>query len=338
METDHKPLLSLLGSQALDALPPRIQRFRMRLMRYSYSISHVPGKCLWTADTLSRAPVKREETAADKELFEETNIYADMVLENLPASADYLEELREQLQRDSVCAQVMQLCAEGWPAHGSKEPALRLYWAEQAFLTVQDGVLLKGHRLVIPSTMRNYVLAKLHEGHQGVVKCRQRARQSVWWPGLSQQLNELVLNCRTCCKERQNHREPLMPSPYPGRPWEKLGADLFMLGTKTYLLVVDYMSRYVEIALLTSTRSNDVIHHLKSIYARHGIPDLLVSDGGPQFSGAGFAEFAESYGFRHITSSPRYPQGLLLSTMGIVQRSFSWGGGSAQQCLSFLFC
>ena len=309
METDHKPLLSLLGSQALDALPPRIQRFRMRLMRYSYSISHVPGKCLWTADTLSRAPVEREENPADKELFEDTNIYVDMVLENLPASADYLEELREQLRRDSVCARVMQLCAEGWLTHGSKEPALRLYSAEQAFLTVQDGVLLKGHRLVIPSTMRNDVLAKLHEGHQGVVKCRQRARQSVWWPGLSQQLNELVLNCRTCCKERQNHREPLIPSPYPGRPWEKLGADLFMLGSKTYLLVVDYMSRYVEIALLTSTKSNDVINHLKSIYARHGIPDLLVSDGGPQFSGAAFAAFAESYGFRHVTSSPRYPQG-----------------------------
>ncbi|KAK0136800.1 hypothetical protein N1851_027011 [Merluccius polli] len=180
-------------------------------------------KCLWTADMLSRAPVEREENPADKELFEDTNIYVDMVLENLPASADYLEELREQLRRDSVCARVMQLCAEGWLTHGSKEPALRLYSAEQAFLTVQDGVLLKGHRLVIPSTMRNDVLAKLHEGHQGVVKCRQRARQSVWWPGLSQQLNELVLNCRTCCKERQNHREPLIPSPYPGRPWE-LGA------------------------------------------------------------------------------------------------------------------
>ena len=109
METDHKPLLSLLGSQALDALPPRIQRIRMRLMRYSYSISHVPGKCLWTADTLSRAPIKREETPADKELFEDTNIYVDMVLENLPASADYLGELREQLSKDSVCARVMQL-------------------------------------------------------------------------------------------------------------------------------------------------------------------------------------------------------------------------------------
>ena len=116
LETDHKPLLSLLGSQALDALPPRIQRFRLRLMRYSYSISHVAGKCLWTADTLSWAPVERAETPAEKELFEDTNIYVDMVMENLSASTSYLAELRDELQRDSVCARVMQLCSEG---HGS---------------------------------------------------------------------------------------------------------------------------------------------------------------------------------------------------------------------------
>ncbi|XP_051916322.1 uncharacterized protein K02A2.6-like [Hippocampus zosterae] len=215
------------------------------------------------------------------------------------------EQRYAQVEKEAL----MQLCTEGWPEHGPNEPALRLYRADHAFLTVHDGILLKGQRLVIPPTMRNDVLAKLHEGHQGVVKCRQRARQSVWWPGLSQQLNELVLNCRTCCKERRNRREPMIPSPYPGRPWEKLGADLFVLGGKTYLLVVDYMSRYVEIAPLASSKSDEVIRHLKSIYARHGIPDLLVSDGGPQFSGTGFRAFAESYEFRHITSSPRYPQG-----------------------------
>lgn len=134
--------------------------------------------------------------------------------------------------------------------------------------------------------MRNDVLIKLHEGHQCVVKCRERAQQSVWWPGLSQQLNEVVLNCRACRQERQNHREPLMPSPYPGKPWQNCGADLFMQGSKTYLLVVDYTSSYVEIALLTPTRSKDVIHHLKSIFARHGICETLVPDNGPQFSGA----------------------------------------------------
>lgn len=82
-----------------------------------------------------------------------------------------------------------------------------------------------------------------------------------------------------------------------------------MLGSKTYLLVVDYVSRYVEIALLTPTRSDDVIHHLKSNFTRHRICETRVTDNWPQFSGAAFAEFAESYGFQHVTSSPKYPQG-----------------------------
>uniref|UniRef100_A0A8C6PID5 Gypsy retrotransposon integrase-like protein 1 n=1 Tax=Nothobranchius furzeri TaxID=105023 RepID=A0A8C6PID5_NOTFU len=203
----------------------------------------------------------------------------------------------------------MQLCTEGWPTHGVTEPTLKLYWSERAFLTVQDGLLPKGQRLVIPAVMRNDLLSRLHMGHQGVVKCRERARQSVWWPGLSQQLNELVLTCRTCCQERQNQREPLMTTRYPGRPWQKCGADLFMLKDKTYLLVVDYASRNVEIALLTPSRADDVIAHLKSIFARHGICETLITDNGPQFSGAPFADFAKVYGFLHITSSLRYPQG-----------------------------
>lgn len=102
---------------------------------------------------------------------------------------------------------------------------------------MKDGLLLKDTRLVIPSAMRNDVLAKLHEGHQGVVKCKEPARQSVWWLGLSQQVNELVLNCRTCIGERQNHKEPLIPTECPECPWQKLRTDLFVLGRKIYLLV-----------------------------------------------------------------------------------------------------
>ena len=74
LETDHKPLVSLLGGQALDALPPRIQRFRMRLMRYSYDVIHVPGKTLTTADTLSRAPLRDGGTRRDGELMEDTTV------------------------------------------------------------------------------------------------------------------------------------------------------------------------------------------------------------------------------------------------------------------------
>ena len=113
---------------------------------------------------------------------------------------------------------------------------------------MKDGLLLKDTRLVIPIAMRKDVLAQLHEGHQGVEKCKSCARQSVWWPGLNQQINKMVLNYRAYIQERQNRKETLMPSECPERPWQMFGADLFLLGSKTYLLVVDYFSRYVEIA------------------------------------------------------------------------------------------
>lgn len=244
LETDHKPLVS---SQALDSLPPRIQRFRMRLMRYRYAIRHVPGKSLTTADTLSRAPLKNGETDGDG-LMEETNIYVDSVIASLPASKTYLSELREQLSADSVCAEVMKYCIEGWPDRSRLDALVRPYWTERAVLSTHNGLLLRGTRLVIPSVMRNRVLEKIHEGHQGIVKCRERAKQSVWWRGLSSQIGELVLKCTACVKERANVTEPLMPSKLPDRPWQKLGADLFTLKNKDYLLVVDYFSRYVEVA------------------------------------------------------------------------------------------
>lgn len=306
LETDHKPLVSLLGGKALDDLPPRIQRFRMRLLRYDYTVNHVPGKSLWTADTLSRAPLRATHT--DATLLEDTNIYVDSVISNIPVSGDYLSSLREHLKADSTCTALMQYCTDGWPDKSRLQGELRHYWADRAVLTVHDGLLLWGTRLVIPSALQGDVLQKLHEGHLGVTKCRGRAKQTVWWPGLGSQLNDMVLNCRTCIQERRNVKEPLMPTEMPDRPWQTLGADLFTLKGKTYLLVVDYYSRYVEIALLSPTRSTDVVLHLKSMFSRHGICEFFKSDNGPQFSGSHFKAFATEYGFVHITSSPKFPQ------------------------------
>ncbi|KAK7096462.1 hypothetical protein V1264_005758 [Littorina saxatilis] len=77
----------------------------------------------------------------------------------------------------------------------------------------------------------------------------------------------------------------------------------------TYLLAVDYYSRWIEIAHLTQTTSSAIIQHLKSIFGRQGIPEVVISDNGPQYSSREFAKFGETYGFTHITSSPHYPKG-----------------------------
>ena len=76
----------------------------------------------------------------------------------------------------------------------------------------------------------------------------------------------------------------------------------------TLTLVVDYYSRFIEITKLTSTTAASVISHLKSIFARHGIPEVVVSDNGPQYSSAAFEDFSKEYEFDHVTSSPKYPQ------------------------------
>ena len=100
-----------------------------------------------------------------------------------------------------------------------------------------------------------------------------------------------------------------MPTKFPDRPWQRLGSDLFHWKGANYLLVVDYFSRYIEMAMLTSTTSEATIGHLKSIFARHGIPETLISDNGLQYASSVFQKFARDYGFTHTTSSPHYPQG-----------------------------
>lgn len=310
IETDHKPLVSLLGTKAISELPPRIQRFRMRLMRYEYDIDHVPGKLLYTADALSRAPLYR--MTKEEEQFQSTvEAYVDCVIEGLPASENRLNDIRKSTKDDSVLSIIVGYCENGWPGfeRSSINIATRPYWQIRDELTVCQGLLMKGSRLVIPTNLRAELLQKIHDGHQGIVKCRTRARNSIWWPGINREIENLVKNCTVCVKHRSDHAEPLRPTEFPERPWQMLGSDLFQMKGANYLLVVDYFSRYIEIARLKSTTSQAIVNHLQSIFARYGIPDTLISDNGPQYASGLFQKFATDYGFRHVTSSPHYPQG-----------------------------
>ena len=111
---------------------------------------------------------------------------------------------------------------------------------------------------------------------------RERARQGVWWPGLSAQLERTVKNCKECCKAQNQGALPLCVSTLPDLPFQKVGTDLFMWKGKNYLLVIDYFSRFIEIAKLTGTTAMDIINQTKSIFARHGIPETVISDNGPR--------------------------------------------------------
>ena len=297
IETDHKPLVPLLSHTSLDRLPPRILRFRLRLTRFDYSISHVPGKCLYTADTLSRAPLPSADPVFEGD--EDVENFVQAIIQQLPANKDRLEQYRKAQQDDSLCSQVIGYTKSKWPARHTVKGILSKYWAVRNELTVSDNLLLYRRRIVIPSCLQHETLEKIHHGHQGIQRCRLRVSNSVWWPGASKAVEEFVKLCPTCMKTTPPPVEPLLQPELPSHPWERVAADL---------LVVDYYSRYMEIQKLTSTSSASVIATLKAIFSRHGIPSEFVSDNGPQFDSREMKEFAASYNFTHTTSSPHYPQ------------------------------
>jgi len=196
----------------------------------------------------------------------------------------------------------------GWPAKSLIPKDLMPYYATRFELSVHHDVIYRGTRAVIPPSLRQSWLSTIHEGHQGIVKCQARARQAVWWPGMSTAIESLVTNCRTCAEFRPNPAEPLQSTPFPDLPWDHIATDLCEHNGHTYLVVVDYFSRYIEIIKLPSTTSSYVISTLDGLFATHGIPRVVVSDNGPQFASAQFRSFASRLGFTHRTSSPRHPQ------------------------------
>ena len=305
IETDHRPLLALLHTKQLDELSPRIQRFRMRLMHYKYDVKFTAGKDLATADSLSRAPSGSAKDT-DIEFESDVSAFVDSVVKGIPATKDRLDEIRRKQREDKVCCEVARYCKNGWPQQVSQQ--IKPYFTLKNDISLQQGLLMYRDRIIIPDELREEILNRLHGGHQGIVKTRALAKDSVWWPGLSTQIKTKVEDCPTCVKERQPAHEPLDTTPVPDRPWKKLGSDIMEWEGEDYLLVVDYFSKYIELALLKNLTSETTVGHMKSIFARHGVPDILVSDNATQYSSTHFAKFADRYAFSHETSSPMYPQ------------------------------
>lgn len=175
------------------------------------------------------------------------------------------------------------------------QPLLCPHRESRGQLSVVDDLLMYDCSSVIPRSME-------------ITKCRSRACTSVWWPRLSKQIEDLVPQCVTCAKDRPTPKEPFLLASFPSCPWKRIANDLFELNGKVYLIVTDYYSRWFEIKELRNETSRVVIQALKELLAIHGIPDLIISDNGPQYSADSFREFATKYGFVHSTSSPIYPQ------------------------------
>jgi transposase InsO family protein len=307
VETDHKPLVPLSGGKDLSELPLRVQRFKLRLMRYEYSIFHSPGSSMHIADSLSRASYPDYR---DKRREEKVEAHVQHIVHGGGVVDQDLEKIKEEQVKDEVCREVLVYCQTTWPVVKEVSSGAKRFHQFRDELFAHRGLLLRGHRLVVPEALHKQMLDRIHDGHQGIVKCSRRARESVWWPGINQQIKQLVEKCATCIKHQKIHHQPLKPTELPDGPWMEVGSDVFEFKGKAYVLIVDYYSRWVEVFEIKELTAKTVVAKMKNAFARFGVPVKVRSDNGGCYNSDLFRKFADAYGFgfEATTSSPRYPE------------------------------
>ena len=286
--TDHKPLVSI-SRKPLASAPKRLQRLLLRLMQYDVEICYRPGKELVIPDTLSRAYL---EDNSQSQTEEETEIIH--VMQFLPMSRPQFEEIQKETGGDDTLQQLKEMITCGWPEKKEQIPTvLHPYYSVHDELSVQDGVIFKGQRCIIPPTLRHKIREKIHASHIGLQACLRRAREVVYWPGMNKDLTDYISQCETCASyQMAQAKEPLISHELPSRPWEKIASDIFTYEEQDYLCTVDYFSDYFEIDKLHKKTGKSIIGRLKNIFTTHGIPDKLMSDNGPPFDSGEFVDFA----------------------------------------------
>ena len=224
LETNQKPLISIYKKHMVE-ISPRIQRLIVRSFPYQpFDIQYKKGMEIPLADTLSRVtPTPVEEDGIQLPIVE---VY--LITSNLPVSSTEIELIHEETSKDPTLTLLRCYIHMGWPNdHRMLPQELHTFWNYREALSMENGLIIKGARLLIPSTLRKKVLEQIHDGHLGIEKCMLKARDSVFWPGISNDIQETVEKCGICQVSSRAAKPVGNVSDVPPHAWHTLGTDLF---------------------------------------------------------------------------------------------------------------
>ena len=235
------------------------------------------------------------------------------ITSQLKARSNSLNQICIANQEDDELVLLKNAITNGWPNSIKEAPhEIQAYWTFHEELTIKDGLVLKGARVVIPKNKCKRVLTMIHKCHLGLGKCKLQSKDTVYWPGINKELEKLVLNCEPCLKySKAKSKQPASMSLGQEiliHPWMTIATDIFHFDGDSYLLIVDYMSRFPVVWKLTSTTAQQVANQMKLVFSEYGWPGIIVSDNRPCYSAETFTKLMTDYSVNHITSSPHYPQ------------------------------
>ena len=227
------------------------------------------------------------------------------------------ERIAEETRKDPILQKVYHYIRTAWP-NNEKSEMLKSYRERKIELSIQQGCIMWGQRVIIPEKLRTQMVNLLHEGHVGIVKMKGLSRSYVYWPRIDRDLEKVAQECQVCQLHSKMPRVDKDHSWMPAsKPWERIHIDFAeqFMGTN-FLVIIDAHSKWIEIFVQARLTSEQTIANLQRCFATYGVPKQVHSDNGAAFTSAMFEEFLDSHGIKHTTSAAYSPK-----TNGLAERA-----------------
>lgn len=299
--TDHQPLERILGEKA--EIPKlaasRLVRWAIQLSAFDYTLTHIPGKENCIADSLSRLPVPGNPTDFELEASVSVNQIVNESIDHLALTRTLIQH---RTKADPNLQLVIRYLCSNWPLSKDIPSEVRLFYEKRDLLSYEDGMVMLGVRVVIPHSIRPFVLEKLHFTHPGINAVKSLARNSVWWPRCDSDIEFFVKRCDHCQSNGPNEPQtPLNLWNTLEKVWDRIHIDFCgPYDGMQWFVVIDAFSRWLEILPMAHANSTNAINSLRQLFSRYGLPRQIVSDNGAQFTSAEFKSFCHTNGVKMI--------------------------------------
>uniref|UniRef100_H3ARH2 Gypsy retrotransposon integrase-like protein 1 n=1 Tax=Latimeria chalumnae TaxID=7897 RepID=H3ARH2_LATCH len=276
---------------------PRIQRWALTLRAYEYKAGRDHGN----ADALSRLPLPERSEKANQETV--------LLLDHMDTAPVIATQIKTWTGKDPASSKVCEYVLRGWP-NSKTDAELTPFFLRRHELSVQDGCILRGARIIVPKPGHGAVMEQLHQSHPGITRMKGLARSYMWWLKMDVGVERKVQSCRTCQEHwKAPAAAPLHPWEWPDKPWRRL--HIVYAGP--------FLGKMFLVIVLNGWMFIPQTHQLKKLkisFSTHGLPEKVVSDNGTPFVSAEFSNFTNRSGIIHVTSAPYHP-----STNGLAERA-----------------
>ena len=355
VETDHKPLIPLY-EKARKTCPARVERHRLNLQGYHFTLRWKPGKAQHQNDPgpicndfMSRHPAPKAESLPRPSVEEYLNQVVEDGLSNIPThdsrAAVTLDDFTSATQNDPTM-QLLKMAIQRGYIKPSEAVALGPYKQVLTELTLarEGQVVLRGDRIIVPESLQPAVISAAHDGHQGIVRTKQLLRETLWFPQLDKKVERHIESCLPCLATTvMRDREPLRPGEMPDAPWEHVSCDHHGPTHRGEMILVftDLYSRFPIIRYARRTGHQAAINATDQVLSEFGNICELDTDNGPPFNSHQWKEYLKWMGVKHSPRTPEWPQANRAETCmkgltAVIQTSEVEGSNYKQELNRFL--